>query len=313
MNRISMNRRTFVSRVAVGLAAPAAAIALRDPEPAGAVAINITGVVSAGTSAWIRTGPSQSRTLIQTVPAGTPLALLQTSGDWFKVQTGGITGWAHSENITVNGSPARVLARGIETRPRVALTFDAGSDAGYTSQILDTLARYRIYGSFGLTGDWANVYPDLVRRIAANRHQMLNHTLNHPSFTGYSTSSSPISPARRIAQLVAAEQTLVRIAGVGAGAYWRPPYGDYDDAALRQSGAVGMSRCTMWTIDSLGWDGLSAAAIRDRVLSRISNGAIVLFHVGSASQDGNALDGIIRSLRSSGYQFGTVRQTVLPS
>jgi peptidoglycan/xylan/chitin deacetylase (PgdA/CDA1 family) len=69
----------------------------------------------------------------------------------------------------------------------------------------------------------------------------------------------------------------------------------------------------MWTIDSLGWDGYSTSQIRDRVLSRISNGAIVLFHVGSASQDGNALESIIKSLRGSGYQFGTVRQTVLPS
>jgi peptidoglycan/xylan/chitin deacetylase (PgdA/CDA1 family) len=314
MDRIMLDRRKFVSRLAVGMAAPVAAIALRSPEPAGAVVINISGVVAAsGGVLNVRTGPSSARPVIYEAPTGTALALLQTSSDWFKVRVGGVTGWAHSEYIAVNGTPARVLTKGIETRPRVALTFDAGSDAGFTSQILDILAQYRVPASFGLTGDWANQYPDLVRRIANNRHQMLNHTLNHPSFTGYSTSPPPLSPAKRISQLVAAEETLIRIAGVGAGAYWRPPYGDYDAAALRESGAIGMSRCTMWTIDSLGWDGYSTSQIRDRVLSRISNGAIVLFHVGSASQDGNALESIIKSLRGSGYQFGTVRQTVLPS
>jgi peptidoglycan/xylan/chitin deacetylase (PgdA/CDA1 family) len=314
MDRSMLNRRKFVSRLALGVAAPVAAITLRTPDPAGAVVINISGVVAAGGGVLnVRTGPSTARPVIYEAPAGAALALLQTSSDWFKVRVAGVTGWAHSEYIAVNGTSARVLTKGIETRPRVALTFDAGSDAGFTSQILDILARYRVPASFGLTGDWANQYPDLVRRIANNRHQMLNHTLNHPSYTGYSTSSPPLSPAKRISQLVAAEETLIRIAGVGAGAYWRPPFGDYDAAALRESGAIGKSRCTMWTIDSLGWDGYSAAQIRDRVLSRISNGAIVLFHVGSASQDGNALESIIKSLRGSGYQFGTVRQTVLPS
>lgn len=314
MNRITMDRRTLLSRLAVGIIAPAAAIALPGAQPAGAVSINITGVVAAGGDVLnVRSGPSSARPLLFTLPTGTPVRLLQTSGDWFIVENGGRLGWAHSGYIAVNGSPAKVLTQGIETRARVALTFDAGSDAGFTSQILDLLARYRIYGSFGVTGDWANQYPDLVRRMVNGRHQLLNHTLNHPSYTGYSTSSAPLTPAKRIAQLVAAEETMIRIAGVGAGAYWRPPFGDYDAAALRESGAIGMSRCTMWTIDSLGWDGLSSSQIRDRVLSRINNGAIVLMHVGSASQDGNALESIIKSLRSNGYQFGTVRQTVLPS
>ena len=130
MNRMTMNRRTLLSRLAVGVAAPAAAIALRDVEPAGAVSFYLSGVVAAGGDYLnIRSGPSTARPLIYSAPTGTPLTLLQTSGDWFKVQTGGYTGWAHSGYVSVSGYPAKVLTRGIETRPRVALTFDAGSDA----------------------------------------------------------------------------------------------------------------------------------------------------------------------------------------
>lgn len=306
-----MNRRVFISRLAVGSAATAATVLLPRAEPAGAVSIDLSGVVEASDGFLnVRTGPSTARTLLESVPSGTRLALLQTSGDWFKVATGRSTGWAHSGSIVVSGPSALVLTYGIQTRPRVALTFDAGSDAGYTSQILDLLARYKVPSSFGLTGGWAQSYPDLVRRISTNGHQLINHTLNHVSYTGYSTNSAPLSPAKRVSQLVANEEIMVRIAGAGAGAYWRPPYGDYDSAALHLAGGLKMSRCVMWAIDSLGWNGLSASEVRDRVLSRIGNGAIVLFHVGSASQDANALESIIRSLRASGYQFGTVRQTI---
>ena len=220
---IAMNRRVFISRLAVGSAATAATVLLPRAEPAGAVSIDLSGVVEASDGFLnVRTGPSTARTLLESVPSGTRLALLQTSGDWFKVATGRSTGWAHSGSIVVSGPSALVLTYGIQTRPRVALTFDAGSDAGYTSQILDLLARYKVPSSFGLTGGWAQSYPDLVRRISTNGHQLINHTLNHVSYTGYSTNGVPLSPAKRVSQLVANEEILVRIAGAGAGALAAP-------------------------------------------------------------------------------------------
>ena len=67
----------------------------------------------------------------------------------------------------------------------------------------------------------------------------------------------------------------------------------------------------MWSIDSLGWKGASAAEIRARVLSLAAPGAIALFHVGSASQDANALPGIIDGLRGDGFRLVPLAQ-VLP-
>jgi peptidoglycan/xylan/chitin deacetylase (PgdA/CDA1 family) len=64
--------------------------------------------------------------------------------------------------------------------------------------------------------------------------------------------------------------------------------------------------CLMWTIDSLGWDGLSEQEIIDRVLDRMEPGAIVLMHVGGESEDFAALDDIIGALREDGFEFATV-------
>jgi peptidoglycan/xylan/chitin deacetylase (PgdA/CDA1 family) len=68
----------------------------------------------------------------------------------------------------------------------------------------------------------------------------------------------------------------------------------------------------MWTVDSLGWNGLSAAAITERCLSNAEPGAIYLLHVGSASQDAVALQSIIDGLRANGYSFATVPALIAP-
>ena len=63
-------------------------------------------------------------------------------------------------------STALVVRRGDASRRTVALSFDAAADAGFTSQILDTLKANGITASFSISGQWAERNPDLVRRIA---------------------------------------------------------------------------------------------------------------------------------------------------
>jgi peptidoglycan-N-acetylglucosamine deacetylase len=64
----------------------------------------------------------------------------------------------------------------------------------------------------------------------------------------------------------------------------------------------------MWTIDTLGWNGLSAQAILDRTLAGAAPGAIVLLHVGAASRDAAALQPMIDALRARGYHFATLEE-----
>jgi len=68
----------------------------------------------------------------------------------------------------------------------------------------------------------------------------------------------------------------------------------------------------MWTLDSRGWLGWSAPAIAQRCLEQAVPGAIYVFHVGSQSQDGPALQAIIDGLRGSGYAIGGVPDVLTP-
>ena len=205
---------------------------------------------------------------------------------------------------------AQVVRKGDTGSKTVFLTFDAGADAGFTAQILDTLKANGIVAAFGVTGRWAEQNPDLVRRIAQEGHSLINHSYDHPSFTGRSTNTPALTQPQRWEQLDRTEGIIQDLAGVSTKPYFRPPYGDYDDSVNADLYARGYLYNVMWTVDSLGWNGLAAEAIVERCLTLAEAGAIYVFHVGSASQDAAALQGIIDGLREMDYSIGSGLQGI---
>jgi peptidoglycan/xylan/chitin deacetylase (PgdA/CDA1 family) len=81
---------------------------------------------------------------------------------------------------------------------------------------------------------------------------------------------------------------------------------------LDDVGAIGFRYTVMWTVDSLGWRGLSADDVVRRVLDLAQPGAIVLMHVGSQSTDGQALPAVIDGLRAAGYTFVSISSALEP-
>lgn len=196
---------------------------------------------------------------------------------------------------------AAIISRGPATGRRVTLTFDAGADAGFTTQVLATLKSYGVPAAFGMTGKWAQANPDLVRQIAAAGHLIINHTDDHASFTGLSTGAPALTAGQRLEELQRADGIISSITGVSTQPYFRPPYGDVDDSVAADAGAAGYHYVIMWTVDTLGWNGASADDIVRRSLDLAEPGAILIMHVGSDSQDAAALPRVIEGLRAAGY------------
>ncbi|TMG04097.1 MAG: polysaccharide deacetylase family protein, partial [Chloroflexi bacterium] len=209
------------------------------------------------------------------------------------------------------GSPALVIRKGDASRKIVAFSFDAGADAGFAAQILDTLAADGIHASFGMTGRWAERNPELLRRIVREGHQLINHTYDHASMTGAATKTAPQTREQRWEELDRTENIVMQLTGATTKPYFRPPYGAYDASVNEDVGARGYAYNVLWTVDSRGWMGWSAGAIIQRCLEQAEPGAIYVFHVGSGSQDGPALQVIIDGLRAQGYFIGSVPD-VLP-
>ncbi|MCJ1464811.1 chitin deacetylase [Pseudocyphellaria aurata] len=93
----------------------------------------------------------------------------------------------------------------------VALTYDDGPFA-YTSQLLDTLKSYGFHATFFVTGnnngkgpvDTTAPYPDLLRRMVAEGHQIASHTWSHYSL-------DEISSDLRKQQMVKNERAIANI------------------------------------------------------------------------------------------------------
>ena len=198
-------------------------------------------------------------------------------------------------------------------RREIALTFDLGSDRGYTEQVLDFLAERGILASFGMTGRWADENPDLVRRIAADGHMLFNHTWSHCSFTGASQPECQLTSEERLDEIRRTEDVIREITGgYDTRPYFRPPYGDTDDASLRDVLAAGYHITVMWTCDTLGWKQATPAEIVQRCAGTAEPGGILLLHVGSDGTDQEALPFLVDQLTADGYAFVTVEQILQP-
>ena len=199
-------------------------------------------------------------------------------------------------------------------RDEVALTFDCGADRGNTEAILDTLDQYGIKGSFGMTGLWAKANPDLVLRMAQEGHMIFNHTYTHQSFTGFSTDSGDPGTDFRINEIEETEQVVSEITGgYDMKPYWRPPYGDYGPQTLADMASIGYGITVMWTVDTLGWNGMTGPQVLERCLDTLEPGQIVLMHVGvQAPGDFEALPQYIEQAEAQGYAFVTVDQLMQP-
>jgi peptidoglycan/xylan/chitin deacetylase (PgdA/CDA1 family) len=236
-----------------------------------------------------------------------PLAPGQTPSPSTPVPTG-----AAGTQPPSGGGPAQVISIGNTSRQAVAFTFDAGSDAGYTTQILDTLQANGLHATFGMTGKFAQQNPQLVKRMVNEGHTLINHTYDHASWTGNSTGAAPLTRDQRWAELDQTESIIEQLTGATTLPYFRPPYGDYDQSVLDDVGARGYAYSVMWTVDSRGWMGIPAPQITQRCLDNSTPGAIYIFHVGSASQDGVALQDVINGLRGRGYAIGDLGSVLAP-
>ncbi|WP_424851848.1 polysaccharide deacetylase family protein [Streptomyces sp. SAI-170] len=204
------------------------------------------------------------------------------------------------------GSENRV----IRTHERViAVTFNAAwNDIGLDS-VLGELARRRAPATFFLTGDFADRYPAVVRKIAAAGHGLGNHSFSHPLF-------EDLTEAGRQHEVLAADRAL-RAAGAGRAMtpFFRFPYSETSPAHIKEVNALGFADIE-FTTDTNGWKGTEGGMTVDRAVDRaldaLRPGAILQMHVGASQGrteviDAHALPRILDALSARGYRVIDLR------
>lgn len=184
--------------------------------------------------------------------------------------------------------------------PLVALTFDAGAAAGSAHQLLDVLNSRAVHSTFFITGAFADRYPAVVARIAAEGHELANHSYSHPDFR-------KLTDNQMRAEIRRAAAAIETASGAPPVLLWRPPFGGRDDRVLQVVDDEGY-RPIYWTLDSGDWlNDATEQKVRSTVLGKASAGAIVVDHI-SPEATARAMPAIIDTLHGRGLSLVTVSQ-----
>jgi peptidoglycan/xylan/chitin deacetylase (PgdA/CDA1 family) len=178
----------------------------------------------------------------------------------------------------------------------VAFTFDDGPDPRNTPRLLNLLRRDHIRAVFCLWGDHVAQYPDLVRRIVAEGHVLCNHTMHHDDMSTW----TPDAIRADLLETSAAIHEAVPWARIP---YFRAPYGAWG-ATPEVAASLGMQPLG-WRLAIGDWDPPGTDVLTDRLMTGITEGAVVLMHDGGGdrTQTIEAVAAVTPRLRADGYRF----------
>lgn len=190
------------------------------------------------------------------------------------------------------------------TEPKIALSFDAAWGNEDTQTILSILRENDVKVTFFMTGGWVSSYPEDVKAILADGHDLGNHSEHHKDMATLDTSQQKeelLTVHDRVRELTGYEMRL-----------FRPPYGSYNNDLVRTAAALGY-HTIQWNVDSLDWKDYGADQITDTVCNhpQLGNGSIILCHNG-AKYTPQALDTMIKTLKDKGFTFVKIADLIYP-
>jgi peptidoglycan/xylan/chitin deacetylase (PgdA/CDA1 family) len=220
----------------------------------------------------------------------------------------------------------------------VALTFDGGSLSNAADDILDTLKSRNVKATVFLSGNFIRAFPDVVKRIAADRHETGNHTFSHPHLTAWAqdrthTTLPGVSASFLCQELSRTDALYCLLTGSHLSPIWRAPYGEKNRSICEWAQEcgylhIGWRQGKSWRqgLDSNDWiEGEETPGFHspEEVLKKIMDiaqeqphgisGGIILMHLGTVRKDTKtqihrSLGKLIDDLRGLGYSFATVSE-----
>lgn len=181
----------------------------------------------------------------------------------------------------------------VQEGTKIAITFDDGPHPYYTEQLLDGLKERGVKATFFVTGEHAEIHPDIIERMNEEGHLIGNHTYSHLQL-------SRSNRQEYKEQLIKTNEIISDITGKDV-IFVRPPYGTWDKTLEKDLNMFPV----LWTVDPLDWCSDNVACITRKVVSEAGENDIILMHDSYASTVTAALQ-VIDELQKQGYEFVTV-------
>lgn len=208
--------------------------------------------------------------------------------------------------VCVTLAPAPAFAQAPKKEPVdcsqvkcIALTFDDGPGK-YAGTLLDTLKKHNAKATFFLEGQYVKSRPSYVKRMAAEGHELGNHSYSHPDFTK--------SEAGTIKSEIKKTQDAVKKAAGVEPKLLRPPYGLADLQVSDIAAEFGMPMI-LWTAGSQDWSTKNVEAIQKQTLTVAKPNGIILMH-DWVKQTVDGMPSLIKTLQNKGYHLVTVSDVI---
>ncbi len=209
------------------------------------------------------------------------------------------------EAVTVSSSSGKKLPiYCVDSKDKkVAISFDAAWGADDTDSLLQTLKENDVKATFFLCGYWVDKYPEEVKRIYADGHDIGNHGNTHAH-------SASLSVEKNKQEIMAVHEKVKALLGVEMNLF-RPPFGEYNNNVIQAADECSYYTI-QWDIDSHDWMNKGADYEINRVLNHkhMGNGSIVLFHNG-AKDTPKTLPIIIKGLKEKGFEFVPISELII--
>ena len=180
-----------------------------------------------------------------------------------------------------------------EEPKKIAITFDDGPHPYYTEQLLDGLKERGVQATFFVTGEHAELHPDVIKRMQEEGHLIGNHTYSHMQL-------SDSNREKFKQELIDTNEILKEITGTEI-EYVRPPYGTWDREFEDELNMIPV----LWTIDPLDWCSDNSSCVAEKVVEKADENEIILMHDYFESSVTAALM-VVDELLEEGYTFVTV-------
>lgn len=193
------------------------------------------------------------------------------------------------------GSSAAKEATGQAAAPaprgRIALTFDDGPDPELTLQVLDILSRAGARATFFVIGNRAEQYPDLIRRMVREGHEIANHSYSHRDLRslGDREASLEIGKTALVVERITGRRTV----------FLRPPFGNWDSHLERLARGLGQK--------TVFWDNVIARSDRTQLVQGARDRQVIMLHDTRAAVV-EMLPALLDELRQAGYQLVTLSE-----
>jgi len=183
---------------------------------------------------------------------------------------------------------------------KVAFTMNCAWNADDIDSILETLKNNDVHITFFIVGDWADKYPEAVKKIHEAGHEIGSHSNTHPHVNN-------LSAEKNLEEIQLSVNKLEKITGSKTTLY-RAPYGEYNDTVIKTAQENGYFTI-QWNLDTLDYKGLTGEEIWNRLKNKLDKGSIILSHNGT-NHTADSLDMLIKNIKSKGFKVTTVSDLI---